>query len=68
MANPKLIRARVLTALTLSGVSLRPNDIVSVDDKTLRAHEAALDGAAEAVEAALAAGGKEVSLQGEAPT
>lgn len=67
MANAKLTRARVLAELTLSGVTLRPNDIVSVDEKTMKAYEVALDGTAEAVEAALASGGKEVSLHREDP-
>lgn len=61
----KLTRARVLGAFLLAGVALAPNDVVAVDDKTLKAHGAELDPAPEAVEAALASGGKEVSLEGE---
>ncbi|MBN3004508.1 hypothetical protein JW897_12255 [Chromobacterium alkanivorans] len=66
MATAKLTRARVLGAFVLSGVDLRPNDVVSVDEKTLKAHPAELDPTPEAVEAALVSGGKEVSLEAKA--
>lgn len=67
MATAKLTRARVLAAFVLAGIALRPNDVVAVDEKTLKAHPAEFDPAPEAVEAALASGGKEVSLAGEKP-
>ncbi|EEG10295.1 hypothetical protein [Pseudogulbenkiania ferrooxidans] len=67
MATAKLTRARVLVAFVLSGIDLLPNDVVSVDEKTLKAHPAELDPTPEAVEAALASGGKEVSLESGSP-
>lgn len=66
MANAKLTRARVLGAFSLGAIGLLPNDVVAVDEKTLKAHPAELDPAPEAVEAALASGGKEVSLEAKA--
>lgn len=68
MANAKLTRARVLGAFSLAGVDLLPNNVVAVDEKTLKAHPGELDAAPEAVDAALASGGKEVSFEPGSPT
>lgn len=59
MAMPNTKPACVLVSFDLVGVTMRPNDIVFVDDKTLKAHEGLLDGSPEAVKAALAGGGRE---------
>lgn len=59
MATPNTKPACVLVAFDLSGVTMRINDVVFVDVKTLKAHEGLLDGTPEAVKAALACGGRE---------
>lgn len=56
-------KARVLIGTTIAGVSLVPNDVIEVDVKTLKAHADELDASAEAIEAALESGGKEVALE-----
>lgn len=58
----KRIKARVLCAIALGDVNLKANDVVAVDEKTLKAHQAELDPAPEAVQAALVSGGEEVQL------
>lgn len=62
MAKAKTTRARVLGAVTIAGKALSPNDVVDVDDKTLKAHADVLDAAPEAAEAALKSGGAEIQL------
>lgn len=48
-ANEKKIKARVLTAVTIGEQRFQPNEVVSVDAKTLKAHADQLDADPSAV-------------------
>lgn len=46
----KTKKARVLVATTIAGEPVQPNDVIAVDDATLKAHAEVLDADPAAVE------------------
>lgn len=54
------VKARVLSAFEVGGVKLKPNDVILVSEKELKALDGKLDADPAAVAAALSSGGRMV--------